>query len=229
MRIDVISALPEIFKSPLHHSIIGRAAEKNIVTVEVHDLRNYATGKYRQVDDTPFGGGGGMVLKPEPFFKCIEKLKSERDYDQIIFVTPQGKKLTQKMLNKLSLNKSLMILCGHYKGIDQRVIDKYVTMEISIGDYVLTGGELPALVIIDSLIRLLPGAIGNSESALSDSFQALSVFDAPQYTRPAEYQEMKVPEILLSGDHKKIYDWRHEKGTTNYKRVRKIKKHRIRK
>ncbi len=220
MRIDVISAVPKILKSPLEESIIKRARKKKLVNIFLHDLRDYASGRYRQVDDKPFGGGAGMILKPEPFFKCIEKLTSERNYDNIIYLSAQGAKLSQKKANRLSLSKNMILLCGHYKGIDQRIIDKFVTMEISIGNYVLTGGELAALVLIDSIIRLIPGVLGNSEAALSDSFQTESGFDAPQYTRPAEYREMKVPEVLLQGNHKKIFEWRHKKGAEKYRRVK---------
>lgn len=223
MRIDVIAAVPGIISAALNESIIKRARSKKILNITVYDLRDYSSGKYRQIDDKPFGGGGGMVLKPEPFFKCIGMLLEERDYDEIIFLTPQGKKFNQKMANKLSLLNNIMILCGHYKGIDQRVIDKFVTKEISIGDYVLTGGETAAIVLIDAITRLLPGALGNSESALSDSFQTDSIFDAPQYTRPADFMGMKVPEILLSGDHNKINEWKKTKGIEKFRKVRKKK------
>ncbi|MCX7878746.1 MAG: tRNA (guanosine(37)-N1)-methyltransferase TrmD [Ignavibacteria bacterium] len=216
MRIDVLSAIPEIMESPLNESIVKRAQDKKLVKIYVHDLKDYATGKYRQIDDKPFGGGAGMVLKPEPFFRCIEKLISERNYDEIIYLTPQGTKYTQKSANRLSLAKNLMILCGHYKGIDQRVIDKFVTREISIGDYVITGGELAAAVVIDSIVRLIPGVLGNSESALTDSFQTESVFDAPVYTRPADYKGLKVPEVLLSGNHAEIAKWRTDIGKRKY-------------
>ncbi len=220
MRIDVISAVPKILKSPLEESIIKRARKKKLVNIFLHNLRDYASGRYRQLDDKPFGGGAGMILKPEPFFKCIEKLTSERNYDNIIYLSAQGAKLSQKKANRLSLNKNIILICGHYKGIDQRIIDRFVTMEISIGNYVLTGGELAALVLIDCIIRLIPGVLGNSEAALSDSFQTESGFDAPQYTRPAEYEEMKVPEVLLHGDHKKIFEWRLKKGAEKYRRVK---------
>ena len=183
-------------------------------------MREYASGRYRQIDDKPFGGGAGMLLKPEPFFKCIEKLTSERRYDNIIYLSAQGAKLSQKKANRLSLNRNLILLCGHYKGIDQRIIDEFVTMEISIGNYVLTGGELAAMVLIDSIVRLIPGVLGDSEAALTDSFQVESGFDSPQYTRPAEYKGLKVPEILLQGDHKKILEWRMKKGAEKYKRVK---------
>jgi tRNA (guanine37-N1)-methyltransferase len=220
MRIDVISAVPIILHSPLNESIIKRAGLKKLAQIYVHDLRDYASGKYKQVDDKPFGGGAGMILKPEPMFKCIEKLLEEREYDEVILLTPQGKKFKQKIANDLSLQNNLMLICGHYKGIDQRVIDKFVTLEISIGDYVLTGGEIAAAVLIDAIVRLIPGVLGDSEAALTDSFQSESGFDAPQYTRPAEYKGMKVPEILLSGDHKKIDEWRSMKGKKKYKKVK---------
>ncbi|MCI0449036.1 MAG: tRNA (guanosine(37)-N1)-methyltransferase TrmD [Chlorobi bacterium] len=221
MRIDVISAVPKILRSPLRESIIKRAQAKKLVRIYVHDLRKYAEGKYRQVDDKPFGGGGGMVLKPEPMFKCIEKLLSKRKYDEVIYLTPQGVKLNQRKANKLSLSENIILICGHYKGVDQRVIDKFVTMELSIGDYVLTGGETAALVVIDALIRLVPGVLGNSESALSDSFQTESKFDAPVYTRPAEFEGMKVPDVLLKGNHKEIKEWRHKQGLKKYRKVKK--------
>lgn len=223
LRIDIISAVPGILKSPLNESIIKRAVNKNLVEIYVHDLRNYSTGRYKQIDDRPFGGGAGMILMPEPVFKCIGKLRDERKYDEVIYLSPQGTKFNQRKANKLSLNKNLMFICGHYKGIDQRIIDKFVTKEISIGDYVLTGGEIAAIVIIDSIVRLIPGVLGDGESALTDSFQVDSGFDAPQYTRPAEFKEMKVPEILLSGNHKKIKEWRHYTGEGKYKRVKRIK------
>lgn len=220
MRIDVISAVPNILDSPLKESIIKRAVGKKLVDIAVHDLRDYAIGKYKQIDDRPYGGGAGMVLKPEPLFKCIEKLLSERKYENIIFLTPTGKKLNQKRANALSLNNNIILICGHYKGVDQRVIDNFATMEISIGDYVLSGGELAALVLIDSVIRLIPGVLGDSEAALTDSFQISSGFDAPQYTRPAEYMGMKVPDILVSGDHKKISGWKEEEGKKKYRKVK---------
>jgi tRNA (guanine37-N1)-methyltransferase len=223
MRIDVISAVPKILLSPLNESIIKKACDKKLVEIFVHDLREYASGKYRQVDDRPFGGGAGMVLKPEPLFKCLEMLLNNRKYDNVIYLTPQGIKFNQKKANALSLNKNIILICGHYKGIDQRVIDKFVTLELSIGDYVLTGGEIAALVIIDSLVRLLPGALGDGESALSDSFQTESGFDAPLYTRPQEYKGMKVPDVLLMGDHKKIKEWRHKAGTKKFTKVKKRK------
>lgn len=223
MRIDVISAIPGIMHGPLEESILKRAQKKKLIEIKIHDLRDYAEGKYRHVDDRPFGGGAGMVLKAEPIFKCIELLTGKREYDEVIYLTPQGKKLNQKRANDLSIKKNLMLICGHYKGIDQRVIDTFVTQEISIGDYVLTGGELAALVLIDTVARLIPGVLGDSESALTDSFQTESGFDAPQYTRPAEYRGMKVPEVLLEGNHKKISEWRESQGKKKYSRVKRKK------
>lgn len=223
MRIDVISAVPDILYSPLNESIIKRARDKKLVDIYVHDIRDYAAGRYKQVDDRPYGGGAGMVLKPEPLFKCLEKLTSERVYDSIIFLSPQGVKFDQKKANVLSLSKNIMLLCGHYKGVDQRVIDKFVTMELSIGDYVLTGGELAALVVIDSLVRLIPGALGNSESVFTDSFQTEAGFDAAQYTRPAVFKGMKVPEVLLKGDHKKVDEWRNKTGKAKFRKTKRKK------
>jgi len=220
MRIDVISAVPDILVSPLNESIIKRAQNKKLVDIVIHDLKDYATGKYKQIDDKPYGGGAGMVLMPEPLFKCIEKLLSERKYDNIIFLTPQGKRFNQKKANALSLNDNIIMICGHYKGVDQRVVDTFATMEISIGDYVLSGGELASLVLIDSIVRLIPGVLGDSEAALTDSFQVSSGFDAPQYTRPADFKGMKVPDILVSGDHKKIFDWREDEGKKKYRKVK---------
>jgi tRNA (guanine37-N1)-methyltransferase len=223
MRIDVISAVPNILHSPLDESIIKRARKKKLVEIHLHDLRDYATGKYRQFDDRPFGGGAGMVLKPEPFFKCLRKLADERQYDNVIYLSPQGVKLSQSKANSLSLQNNLILLCGHYKGIDQRIIDEFVTMEISLGNYVLTGGELAAAVLIDCIVRLIPGVLGDSEAALTDSYQTESGFDAPLYTRPAEFEGMKVPGVLLKGDHKKILDWRLKEGSKKYRRVKRRK------
>jgi tRNA (guanine37-N1)-methyltransferase len=223
MRIDVISTVPKILDTPLSESIIKRAKEKKIVEIYVHDLRQYAEGTYRQVDDKPYGGGAGMVIKPEPFFKCIESLKSVREYDEIIYLSPQGKKFNQKKANTLSLANNLLIICGHYKGIDQRVLDKFVSLEISIGDYVLTGGEIAAIVLIDSIVRLIPGVLGDSEAALTDSFQIDSGFDAPQYTRPAVYKNLAVPDILLRGNHKEIEEWRRKQGEKKFKKIKRKK------
>jgi len=208
MRVDIISALPEIFKGPLDESIPGRAQKKELLTVEIHDLREYATGKYRKVDDYPFGGGAGMVLKPEPIFACFEHIRSiEGEIDEVIFLSPDGEVFNQSMANELSLKNRLVMLAGHYKGVDQRVRDTLVTREISIGDYVLSGGELPAMVLVDAIARILPGVLGDSTSALTDSFQD-GYLDAPAYTRPAKYNGLSVPEVLLSGDHKRIEEWR---------------------
>ena len=207
LRIDVITGFPNLVSAPLAESIIGRAQESGIVTIAVHDLRRYATDKHRTIDDTPYGGGSGMVLKPEPVFACVEELTSQRSYDEIIYLSPDGERLTQSLANALSLRQTLLLLCGHYKGIDERIRQTLITREISIGDYVLTGGELPALVVIDALVRLLPGALNDGASMLSDSFQD-GLLDAPSYTRPAEFRGMKVPDILLSGNHEEIAAWR---------------------
>lgn len=223
MRIDVISAVVKILSSPLNESILKRAQDKKIAEIHLHDLRDYAAGNYRHTDDKPFGGGAGMVLKPEPMFKCINKLLAERSYDEIIYLSPQGKKFNQKRANVLSLSRNILIICGHYKGIDQRVIDKFVTSEISIGDYVITGGEAAAIVVIDAIVRLLPGVLSDSESALTDSFQTDSGFDAPAYTRPAEFEGMRVPEVLLNGNHKEIAKWRDEMGRKKYSKVKRSK------
>ncbi len=212
MRIDIISAVPEIFKSPLDSSILKRAQNKKKVEIFVHNLRDYAFNKHRQIDDKPFGGGAGMVLKPEPFFECIEKLQQDRKYDHIVFASPRGKILDQKTANRLSLAKNLMIVAGHYKDIDDRVREKFATEEISVGNFVLTGGELPALLIIDAVIRLIPGVLNDSESALNDSFQDGEKIEAPSYTRPAEYRGMKVPDVLLSGNDKEIKNWKEEQS-----------------
>jgi tRNA (guanine37-N1)-methyltransferase len=207
MRIDIISAVPPLLESPLGESIIKRARERGIVEIVVHNLRDYGLGNYRQIDDEPFGGGAGMVLRPEPVFTLVRKLQAERTYDEVIFMTPDGEVFTQDTANRLSLCQNLLILCGRYKGIDERIRQALITREISIGDYVLTGGELPALVVIDTVVRLLPGAINDSESALLDSFQT-GLLDAPLYTRPADFEGMKVPDILQTGDHAKIAEWR---------------------
>jgi tRNA (guanine37-N1)-methyltransferase len=209
MRIDIVTGVPGILKSPLRESILKRAQKKKLVKIQIHDLRKYARDKHRTIDDAPYGGGAGMILKPEPIFACIESLKKRRVYDEIIYVTADGEPFTQKIANQLSLDENLIILCGHYKGIDQRVREALVTREISIGDYVLTGGELAALVIVDAVVRLLPGALGDGESLLTDSFQE-NLLDAPWYTRPADFRGMKVPDVLLSGDHKSIERWRYE-------------------
>lgn len=216
MRIDVLSVMPEYLKSPLEHGMIRIAKEKGVVEIVTHDLRQYGIGRYHKVDDAPFGGGSGMILMPEPIFNCIDKLKEERRYDDIIFLTPDGERLTQSLANKLSLKQNLMMLCGHYKGIDERVRKKLVTKEISIGDYVLSGGELPALVLIDAIVRLIPGAINDAESMISDSFQS-GLLDCEHYTRPADFRGMKVPDVLLSGNHDKIREWRFQNAVERTK------------
>ena len=207
MRIDIITAVPDLVVSPLNCSIIKRAQTKGLVEFVIHNLRDYAYDKHRQIDDKPFGGGAGMLLKPEPFFECIEKLKAEREYDHIVFTTPFGKVFDQKGANYLSLSKNIMFITGHYKGIDDRVRQKFATDLISIGNFVVSGGELPSLLVIDSIIRLIPGVLNDSESALNDSFMVGHEISAPDYTRPAEYRGMKVPEELLSGNHKLIKEW----------------------
>ena len=212
MRIDVISAVPELLASPLNSSIIKRAQNKGKVEIVIHNLRDYAFNKHKQIDDKPFGGGPGMVLKPEPFFECIEKLLQERRYDHIIFTTPGGKIFNQKEANRLSLAGNIIFVAGHYKEIDERVREKFTTDEISIGNFVLTGGELPALLIIDAIIRLIPGVLNDSESALDDSFQDGEKIEAPYYTRPADYRGLKVPEVLLSGNEKEIKKWKEEQS-----------------
>ena len=211
MRIDIVSAVPKLLESPVGESIIKRARDKEIVDIHIHDLRAYGQGKYHQIDDEPFGGGSGMVLMAAPIFEVIERLKSERTYDEVIFLSPDGERFSQPLANELSLNTNLLFLCGHYKGVDERVREALITREISIGDFVVTGGELPAALVIDAIVRLLPGAIHDTESALLDSFQT-GLLDGPQYTRPAEFQGMKVPEILLSGDHKRVDAWKHEQA-----------------
>lgn len=212
MRIDLLTALPDLVASPLQHSILKRAADKGLIDIRVHDIRAFSTQRHRQIDDYPFGGGAGMVLKPEPIFACIEHLQAEaraegEAYDAVIYLTPDGERLTQPAANALSLSQRLILLAGHYKGVDQRVRDTLVTHELSIGDYVLSGGELPALVLIDALVRLIPGVLGDADSALSDSFQD-HLLGAPVYTRPATFRDLPVPKVLLSGDHKRISAWR---------------------
>lgn len=219
MRIDIISILPELLESPLGHSIIKRAKERKLVDIYLHNLRDYSDNSYRQVDDYPFGGGAGMVLQISPIDRAISSLSSERDYDEIIYTSPDGIPYTQSMANRLSNCKNIIILCGHYKGVDQRVRDNLITMEISIGDYVLTGGELAAAVITDSIVRLIPGAISNETSALSDSFQD-GLLSPPIYTRPADYKGWKVPEILLSGNEKLIESWKLEQSLERTRKLR---------
>jgi len=211
MRIDILTLFPEMFEGPFSHSIIKRAVENNFVEIAIHDIRDHSTDKHRRVDDYPYGGGAGMVLMVEPIARCIEHLKSERPYDEIIFLTPDGEPFNQEMSNRLSTAGNLILLCGHYKGVDERIRQYFITCEISIGDYVLSGGELPAAVLCDSIVRLIPGVLGDETSALSDSFQD-GLLSPPVYTRPADFKGLKVPGILLSGHEKKIYEWRHEKA-----------------
>ncbi|MFZ2899412.1 MAG: tRNA (guanosine(37)-N1)-methyltransferase TrmD [Saprospiraceae bacterium] len=211
MHIDIITVLPELLESPLSHSILKRARDKGLLEVEVHNLRDYGLGRHKQVDDYAFGGGAGMVMMCEPLANCLDDLKAKRLYDEIIYMTPDGERLNQKMVNRLSLQKNLLILAGHYKGIDERIREQYVTMEISIGDYVLSGGELPAAVLVDAVGRLIPGVLNDETSALLDSFQD-NLLAPPVYTRPAEFRGWKVPDILLSGNTPAIEDWRHEQA-----------------
>jgi tRNA (guanine37-N1)-methyltransferase len=211
MRIDIITVVPEILKSPFESSILKNSIDKGIVNVKIHNLREYSNNKYKSVDDYQFGGGAGMVLMIEPIDKCISKLKNERKYDEVIYLSPDGEKLNQSIANKFSMLNNLIILCGHYKGIDQRIRDNLITKEISIGDYVLSGGELAAVILCDSIIRLIPGVIGDETSALTDSFQD-NLLSSPIYTRPREYKGWEVPEILISGNTEKIEKWRMEKA-----------------
>ena len=215
MRIDIIVVVPELLQSPFQHSIFKRAVEKGLASVYFHDLRQYGLGNYKQIDDYSFGGGAGMVLMIEPIDACISALKAERNYDEVIYLTPDGHTLNQPMANALSLKENIIILCGHYKGVDQRVRDHFVTKEISIGDYVLSGGELAAAVLADAIVRLIPGVLSDETSALTDSFQD-NLLAPPVYTRPAEYKGWKVPDILLSGNTPQIDAWREEQA---YKRT----------
>ncbi|WP_299050723.1 tRNA (guanosine(37)-N1)-methyltransferase TrmD [uncultured Polaribacter sp.] len=219
MRIDIISVVPSLLESPFNHSIVKRAQDKGLVEIVVHDLRGYGLGNYKQIDDTQFGGGAGMVMMIEPIVNCIKKLQLQRSYDEIIYMTPDAQTLNQATANSLSLKENIVILTGHYKGVDQRIRDKYITKEISIGDYVLTGGELAAAVLVDATIRLIPGVIGDEQSALTDSFQD-NLLSPPVYTRPANFEGMKVPDILLSGNFPKIEDWRSDKA---YERTQQIR------
>ena len=219
MRIDILTVLPELLEGPINHSILKRAQDKGLVEIHIHNLRDYTTNKHRRVDDYPFGGQAGMVMQIEPIDKCISFLKSQRDYDEVIFMTPDGKTFDQKDANSLSIVENIIILCGHYKGIDFRIREHLITREISIGDYVLTGGELPAAIVTDAIVRLIPGAIGDEQSALSDSFQD-NLLDAPVYTRPADYKGWKVPQILLSGHQQKIREWEQEQALERTKRLR---------
>ena len=211
MRFDIITVLPALLESPFAHSILQRAQKKGIAEIVVHNLRDYSTNKQKSVDDYQYGGGSGMVMSIEPFAACIEKLQAEREYDEIIFMSPDGVTLNQSTANELSIKKNIIILCGHYKGIDQRIRDIFVTREISVGDYVLSGGELPAAIVVDAVVRLIPGVLNDETSALSDSFQG-ELLDAPVYTRPADWRGHKVPDILLSGHEAKVNEWRHEQA-----------------
>ncbi|MDX9802374.1 MAG: tRNA (guanosine(37)-N1)-methyltransferase TrmD [Spirochaetia bacterium] len=219
MRIDIITVLPELLESPLNHSIVKRAREKGLVEINLINLRDFTTDKYKTVDDYAYGGGAGMVMMIEPVFKAIEKLKSERDYDEIIYTSPDGEKFSQKIANRLSMLNNIIILAGHYKGVDQRIRDHLITKEISIGDYVLSGGEIPAAVITDAIVRLIPGAISDEQSALSDSFQD-DLLAPPVYTRPVVFNEWEVPDILLSGHAANIEKWRHEQSLERTRRLR---------
>ena len=219
MRIDIITVLPEMLESPLGCSIVRRACDKGLAEIHVHNLRDYSTGRYRKVDDYPFGGDAGMVIQIEPVDRCLNALKAQRDYDEVIFTAPDGEVFNQKIANSLSMLKNIVILCGHYKGIDYRIREHLITREISVGDYVLTGGEMPAAIITDAIVRLLPGAIGDEQRALSDSFQD-NLLEPPVYTRPAVYNGWSVPEILLSGHQARIDAWKHEQSLERTARLR---------
>ena len=219
MRIDIITVLPELLQSPLNYSILKRAQDKKLVEIVVHNLRDYSLDKHRKVDDYPFGGEAGMVMQIEPVDRAITQLKSEREYDEVIFTTPDGEQFDQPMANQLSMAGNLIILCGHYKGIDYRIRGHFITKEVSIGDYVLTGGELAAAIMCDAIVRLIPGAIGDEQSALSDSFQD-NLLAPPVYTRPAEYKGWRVPDVLLSGHQRKIDEWKHEQSLERTRRLR---------
>lgn len=219
MRIDIITVLPEMLESPLNCSIIKRARDKGLATIEVHNLRDYTTNRYRKVDDYPFGGDAGMVIQVEPVDRCISALKEQRHYDEVIFTAPDGEVLNQRMANSLSMLENIIILCGHYKGIDYRIREHLITREISIGDYVLTGGEIPAVVITDAVVRLIPGVIGDEQSALSDSFQD-NLLAPPIYTRPADYNGWRVPDILLSGHQARIDQWRYDQAVERTRLLR---------
>lgn len=219
MRIDIITVLPELLQSPLNYSILKRAQDKKLVEIVVHNLRDYSLDKHRRVDDYPFGGEAGMVMQIEPVDRAITQLKSERNYDEVIFTTPDGERFDQPMANRLSMAGNLIILCCHYKGIDYRIREHFVTKEVTIGDYVLTGGELAAAIMCDAIVRLIPGAIGDEQSALSDSFQD-NLLAPPVYTRPAEYKGWRVPDVLLSGHQRKIDEWKHEQSLERTRRLR---------
>lgn len=211
MRIDILTIFPGMFEGPFSHSIIKRAIEKGLAEIHLHDIRDYSVSKHKNVDDYPFGGGAGMVMMVEPIDRCITRLKSERHYDEVIFLSPDGERLTQPIANNLSTKGNLILLCGHYKGVDERVREHLITREISVGDYVLSGGELAAAILADAVIRLIPGVLGDETSALSDSFQD-GLLSPPVYTRPSNYKGCKVPEVLLSGHERKIHEWRHEQA-----------------
>lgn len=219
MRIDILTIFPEMFEGPFNQSILKRAVNKGMVEIHLHNIRDYSKSKHKNVDDYPFGGGAGMVMMIQPIADCIEKLMHERYYDAIIFMTPDGKTFDQSTANQLSLHQNIIILCGHYKGIDERIREKYISHEISIGDYVLSGGELAAAVVTDAIVRVIPGVLNDETSALSDSFQD-GLLSAPIYTRPAEYDGMKVPQVLLSGNEKEIIKWQHEKAMQRTKERR---------
>lgn len=219
MRIDIITVLPEMLESPLGCSILKRACDKGLAEIHVHNLRDYTLNKHRKVDDYPFGGDAGMVMQIEPVDRCISALKAERDYDEVIFTAPDGEQFTQPMANQLSMLDNIIILCGHYKGIDYRIREHLITKEISVGDYVLTGGEMPAAIIADAIVRLIPGAIGDEQSALTDSFQD-NLLEPPIYTRPAEYKGWRVPDILLSGHEARIAEWKHDQAVARTLRLR---------
>ncbi len=224
MRFDIVSANPKILESFLKNGLVSRAITKSIIEVYIHNLRDYSEGSYKQIDDSPYGGGTGMILKPEPIFRCVKDLMSITDYDDIIYFSPQGVKLRQAEANGFSMKQNLILICGHYKGIDERVISKLVTREISIGDYVLSCGDIAAGVFVDSVSRLIPGVLGDGESAITDSFQVETGFDYPQYTRPEIYERLKVPKVLLSGNHKEINQWREKKAKSKYKKILKLNK-----
>lgn len=219
MRIDIITVLPEMLESPLGCSIVRRACDKGLAEIHVHNLRDYTTNRYRKVDDYPFGGEAGMVIQIEPVDRAISALRAERDYDEVIFTAPDGEVFNQKTANELSMLNNIIILCGHYKGIDYRIREHLITREISVGDYVLTGGELPAAIITDAIVRLIPGAMGDEQSALSDSFQD-NLLEGPIYTRPSEYKGWRVPDVLLSGHAARIDEWRHQQAVERTRRLR---------
>ncbi len=219
MNIDILTLFPSMFESPFGHSIIKRALEKKLISIGLHDIRDYSKSKHRSVDDYPFGGGAGMVMQIEPIDLCMQHLKQQHEYDEVIYLSPDGELFDQKMANQLSTKQNIMFLCGHYKGVDERVREHLITREVSIGNYVLTGGELATAVIVDAIVRLIPGAIGDEQSALSDSFQD-DLISPPVYTRPAEYKGWKIPEILVSGHQAKIEEWRHEQSLMRTKQRR---------